>query len=369
MRKIISLICLLLPIASYADQLSIRENAPDQYVVVKGDTLWDISAKFFKDPWKWTEIWGLNKNTIKDPHWIYPGDVVALDKSANVLHVIGSEVPIVAKTTNGGSASNVVTLPVVPSASNLASKETIKLSPMPHVLRSNRDAIPVIPLKDIGPFLDRPLVVDEDSLSAAPILVGTYEQRVLLGTDDIAYVSNLPNDKGLQWQVYRTGKMLKDFGSNEILGIEVSYLGDAAVETFGEPSTLRITRAVQEISKGDRFAQTTTGFAANYVPHAPENQINAKVLSIYGGVLQAGQNSIITLNKGQRDGVESGQILALYQKGEVLNSDHFFSKNNLQLPDVRYGLVFVFRVFNKVSYGLVLETSLPVQIEDTARTP
>lgn len=353
MRKIISLFCLLLPIVASADQLQIRENAPDRYVVVKGDTLWDISAKFFNDPWKWPEIWGLNKDTIKDPHWIYPGDVVFLDRATGTLRIGEPASPAPAGTTSE-----------IPVTDN----DIEKLSPQARVIPSERDAIPEIPLKVIAPFLARPLVLDDNELAAAPTLIGTYEQRVMLGTDDIAYVEGMPTDKGDVWQVFRPGQTFIDSETEEVLGHEVVYLGDAAVEKRGNISQLRITRSIQEINKGDRFAQAASGYALNYTPHAPSDQITARIISIFGGVRQAGQNAIITLNKGRRDGLENGHVLALYQKGEELKTPGWFEPNK-QLPDMRYGLVFVFRVFEKVSYALVMQTRLPVQMEDTARTP
>jgi hypothetical protein len=226
----------------------------------------------------------------------------------------------------------------------------------------------VISLKDIGPFLARPLVVEEDELDDAPVLVGTFEQRQLLGAGDVAYAKDMPSDKGVRWQIYRPTRSFKDPDTGELLGHEVAYLGDATVEQFDTLSSLRITRSVLEIGKGDRFAQATTGFASNFQPRAPGNEISAKVISVYGGVLQAGQNAVITLNKGSRDGLENGHILALYQKGEEIRSGNLFKRNTI-LPDVRYGLVFVFRVFNKVSYALVLETRLPVEILDRASNP
>lgn len=365
MRKIISLICLLLPIAVYADELKLQDNAPDHYVVAKGDTLWDISAKFFKDPWKWPEIWGYNKDTIKDPHWIYPGNVVYLDRNTRTLHVEEGAV-------TGGSApaeaNSLGEVPPVAEGEAPSDENIVKLSPRARVLKSSSDAIPVISLKDIGPFLARPLVIEDDELKNAPVLAGTYEQRQLLGTGDIAYAKNMPEDRGLRWQIYRPDRTFKDPDTGEILGHEVVYLGDAYVEKFGDLSTLKITNSVLEINKGDRFAQAATGFASNYQPHAPDKKISARVISIYGGVLQAGQNAVITLNKGRRDGLENGNVLALYQKGEVLRNPGIFNPDTV-LPDVRYGLVFVFRVFDKVSYALVMETRLPVQLLDRASTP
>ncbi|MES1981282.1 MAG: LysM peptidoglycan-binding domain-containing protein [Pseudomonadota bacterium] len=341
-KFIISLICCLLPIFAWADTLQIRPNAPDRYVVVKGDTLWDISAKFFKDPWKWPQIWGMNKDTIKDPHWIYPGNVVYLDRATGTLRI--------------GTASN-------PSSSPNAAVE--KLSPQIRILDRDHDAISSISPRDIEPFLSRPLVIEENGLAGAPVLVGTYEQRVILGTNDIAYVKNVPENKGGLWQIYRPGKKLIDPDTNELLGYEVLYLGDAEVEKFAPVSTLRITKALQEINKGDRFAQPAGELFTNYIPRAPSDQINARVISIYGGVSQGGQNTIITLNKGRRDGLENGHVLALYRKGEVVTDEG----KPLALPDVWYGLAFVFRTFNKASYALVMQTRLPVELLDSAKTP
>ena len=353
MRKIISLFCLLLPILSFADTLAIKENAPDRHVVVKGDTLWDISARFFKDPWKWQEIWGLNKDTIKDPHWIYPGDLVVLDRTTGTLHV--------GENPQQPSASN--------SSGIVTSGNIVKLSPRVRELASEHNSIPLIPLSAIGPFLAKPLVIEEDSLSNAPLLVGTFEHRELLSIDDIAYVKNLPTDKGIQWQIYRPGKTFIDPDTEEILGNEVVYLGDAVVEKFADISSLRVSKSVLEISVGDRLTQSTDSFANSYEPRSPKSNIVATIISIYGGVAQASQNAIITLNKGTRDGLENGHVLALYQKGGHLKGTHTPIPEGVSLPDVRYGLVFVFRTFHKVSYALIMQTRFPVQLLDTAQTP
>jgi len=354
MRKIISLICLLLPILANADEVQIREDAPDRHIVVKGDTLWDISAKFFKDPWKWPEIWALNKQDIKDPHWIYPGNVVYLDRHSGTLST---------NPPSGGTTS------ATTQSSDVApANDTEKFSPKVRVVGQNSEAIPAIPLNIISSFLSRPLVVEGEELESAPKLVGTYEQRTLLSANDIAYAKDLPSDKGAQWQIYRPSVTFVDPDTDEELGQEVLYLGDATAEKFGDPSTMRITKSVLEINKGDYFAQAASGYSANFLPHAPSTNINAKIISIYGGVEQAGQRAVITLNKGQRDGIEVGHVLGVYQKGEVIKTKGWFTPN-VVLPDMRYGLVMVFRVFNKVSYALVMETKLPVQLLDRASTP
>ena len=356
-KIIISLICCLLPAFALADTVKIRDDAPDHHIVVQGDTLWDISAKFFNDPWQWPQIWDINKDTISDPHWIYPGNVIVLDRSRGTLH-IGETAAAEAVTTESADAGK------VEDSTSSASKSGItKLSPRVRVLASDHNAIPSIPGSDIGSFLSRPLIIEKDGLSGGPTIVGTYEQRVLLGKDDIAYVNGLPVDKGLVWQVYRPGKKLVDPDSKEVLGYEANYLGEAEVQKFDSISTLKITKAIQEINKGDHLTHPADEAINNYLPRAPESKIAARVISIYGGVSQAGQYSIITLNKGRRDGLENGHVLALYSKGEKLK------REKITLPDVRYGLIFVFRTFDKVAYALVMQTRLPVQLLDTALTP
>jgi len=358
MRKIISLICFLLPVLAFAAEpenrsdirLDIRNDAPDRHIVVKGDTLWDISGKFFKDPWKWPHIWGLNKDTIKDPHWIYPGDVIFLDRSSGTLR-IGQPVTSAAEMMAASSGSD--------------TDNNVKLSPKMRENPSPHDAIPSIPASAIAPFLTQPLVIEAGQLKDAPALIGAREGRVVLGNDDTGFAKGLPSDKGDQWQIYRPGKTFIDPDTNEVLGIEAIYLGNAEVTHFADVSTVAITHPVQEIYASDRLVLPSVEAANTYLPRAPESNISARVISVYGGVSQGGQNSVITLNKGARDGLASGHVLALYHKGEVVKNEG----KHYTLPDERYGLVFVFRVFNKVSYALVMQTRLPVQLLDRAYTP
>jgi hypothetical protein len=369
MRKIISLICFLLPVLAFVAEpgalaaepesrpdihLDIRSDAPDRHVVVKGDTLWDISGKFFKDPWRWPHIWGFNKDSIKDPHWIYPGDVIFLDRTSGALS-IGQPAPSPARNVNG-----------MPSASSVSETDNIvKLSPRVREGPSIHDAIPSIPASIIAPFLSRPLVIEEGALKDAPTLIGAREGRVVLGADDTGFVKGLPTDKGDKWQIYRPGKTFVDPDSGEILGIEAIYLGNGEVTSFADVSTLRITQSVEEIYAGDRLIAHSSEAIGAYLPRAPESRISARVISVYGGVSQAGQNAAITLNKGARDGLEVGHVLALYHKGEVVKH----GGESFTLPDERFGLVFVFRVFDKVSYALVMQAHMPVQLLDRAQTP
>jgi hypothetical protein len=380
MRKIISLICILLPILTYtegrahADELVIREGAPDSYVVVKRDTLWDISNKFFKDPWKWPQIWGINKDKIKDPHWIYPGNVIYLDYASKTLHV---GVPFKSQETTTGEVALVPDLPQTISEPATAAPNTNsseenesdaslqKLTPKVRVVEGDHNAIASISSRIIGPFLSKPLVIETEELDGAPTLIGSVENRSLLSFGDTAFATNMPADKGSFWQLYRPGQELIDPDTNETLGYEAIYLGDATVQKFDRVSTLIITKSELDIVKGDNFVQPTVGVANNFIPRAPSSPIRAKVISIYGGVDQAGQNSVITLNKGERDGLENGHVLALYKESEV--SSH--KGDSYTLPALRYGLVFVFRTFEKVSYGLVMQVQRTVQLLDSAETP
>jgi LysM domain len=370
MRKIISLICILLPILTYvsglayADELVVRENAPDRYVVVRGDTLWDISNRFFKDPWKWPQIWGLNKDAIKDPHWIYPGNVIVLDPSTKTLHL--GELPKSAQTPAGEVALVPDLPPPSESVDSIVSDSKIqKLSPKIRVVNGEHDAIPSIPASIIGAFLSKPLVIENDEIDGAPTLIGSIEQRALLSFGDTAFATGMPDDKGPLWQLYRPGKKFIDPDTDETLGYEAIYLGDASIQKYDAITTLKITKSVLDIQKGDNLIQSTVNLSSSYIPRAPSNKIRAKVISIYGGVDQGGQNSVITLNKGTRDGLENGHVLALYKESEASK----FKGETYTLPALRYGLVFVFRTFDKVSYALVMQVQRTVQLLDSVETP
>lgn len=369
-KLIISLICCLLPALTIADTLTIRDNAPDSYVVVKGDTLWDISVKFFNDPWKWPQIWGLNKEAIKNPHWIYPGDVVVLDRASATLKVIGETAP----PLNAESGVVVTPPPSLVESTPTPQKDTtehvyngVRVYPHARVGEGEHDAIPSIPLNDIKPFLDQTLVIEKDELNNAPVIVSGFE-RTLLSNTDIAYVKGLPTDKGLVWQIYRPGNALTDPISKKLLGYEAIYLGNARVEKFDNISTLRIYGATAEIYPGDRLVQTGNGLPENFIPRAPDSELSARVMKIVNGITMAGKNAVVIINQGRHDGIQNGHVLALYRKGEKVKGAPFGS-DDIQLPNVRYGLIFVFRTFENVSYALVLQAKLPVELLDVAQTP
>lgn len=344
MKKPILALILLFSLSSLsaATEIALQDHHPDHYVVVKGDTLWGIAGKFLKQPWRWPEIWKMNRQQIKNPHWIYPGDMIVLDMS-------------------GGS----------PALRLVKGMETVKLSPRIRVEPTETDAIPSIPLAAIGPFLSKPLVIAEGELEHAPYIIGTDESRVIIGEGNSAYVQSIIEGGALNWHIYRPGKALVDPDSNLILGYEAVYLGDARITRFGAPATVAITKSTQEININDRLVEMREEAVSAYVPHAPEKSIFGRIVSAYGGVAEVGTGSIVTLNKGEQDGLEVGHVLALYRHGRSIppGAHDEISPESVKLPDERYGLVFVFRVFERLSYALVMQSERPVQVHDDVRTP
>lgn len=343
---IISLILLfsLSPLA-FADEIVLQDNPPSKHVVVKGDTLWGIAGRFLKDPWRWSELWNLNREQVKNPHLIYPGDVILL------VMVDGKPRLQIAEK----------------QASDL---ETVRLSPRLRSESIEARAIPSISPAIIAPFLAQPLLIEETALNNAPYILRTEEGRVLVGAGENAYVRGLKADNGLLWNVYRPGKMLVDPESRETLGQEAEYLGKAKVVKFGEPSTIEVTESVLEIYAFDRLIPVTEAPINAYIPRAPEKEISGRVMSIYGGAAEAGQNAVITINKGKRDGIEIGHVLAIYRRGSTVSVlDTKGDKAELKLPDERSGLLFVFRTFDKLSYALVVQSSRPIHTLDLVQTP
>jgi len=344
MKKPILALILLFGLSSLstATEISLQDRHPDRHIVVKGDTLWGIAGKFLKEPWRWPEIWKMNRQQIKNPHRIYPGDMIVLDMSS-------------------GS----------PELRLVKGSETVKLSPRVRVETAESNAIPSIPLAAIGPFLSKPLVIAEGALEKAPYIISTEENRVILGAGNSAYVQSVMEGGALNWQIYRPGKALVDPDSNEILGYEASYLGDARISRFGAPATIVITKSIQEINNGDRLVEMKDEPTISYVPHSPGKTFSGRVISAYSGVAEVGKGSIVTINKGDLDGLEIGHVLALYRHGRSIarGTHDDTSPEIVRLPDERYGLVFVFRVFNKLSYALVMQSGRPVQMLDDVRTP
>ena len=371
------------PAASMTD---LQADAPSEYTVQKGDTLWAISGKFLKEPWKWPQLWQMNREQIKNPHLIYPGDIIRLDRSG-----MSPSLSLV-----GGTGASV------------AEGNVVRLQPRTRV-EGLSTAVPTIPGSAIGPFLTQPLVVEVGGMDTLPRIVATEEERVIVGAGNTAYVSGMQPNDGINWQVFRPGETLTDPETGEVLGLEAVHVGDARVKRFGSPSTIEITRAKQEINQGDRLMPAREGTFPAYVPHAPDKAIKGQILSVRGSVADISQYSIVSINRGSRDGVEVGHVLASVRRGDqmvretrtTLFSDLFgFGPKTVEvkpvspvpdtivagadpkatpvvvrgdervlLPDERSGLVFIFRTFEKISYGMVLKSVRPISVGDVVQTP
>lgn len=338
--------------------LTLKPDAPDRYIVVPGDTLWGISERYTDSPWRWPELWGLNKEQIRNPHLIYPGSVIVLDRARGTLSIGGTDAAVAPGTARGGVAGGAV-----------------KLGPRIRVESLAKQEIPSIPSSVIEPFLSRPLVVEPDGLDKAPTIVATQADRVILATGNSAYVRGMGASKEESWYVYRQGGPLVDPDTNQTLAYEAIYLGTAQLTRPGNPATVVLTSTVQEVGAGDKLVAAGKPQPITYAPHAPDSQIRGRVMSIYGGlgkVGEAGPQSIITINRGRADKIEVGHVLALYNLGGVVR-DTTKPRNApdalIKLPDERAGLAFVFRVFDRVSYALVMQVTRPVSPLDVVQTP
>lgn len=339
MVRIISalLLAVMTACALAQEPVQLVDNPPDRHIVVPGDTLWGISGKFLKDPWRWPEVWRLNRDQIRNPHRIYPGDIVVLDMSS------GTPLLKIAKP--------------------------VKLQPQIYS-EAIRQEIPSIPPHVIEPFISQPLIVEATTLDNSPRIITGQENRLLLGRGDSGFVTGIPDSKVINWQLYRPGKPLKDPESGEVLGYESMFIGNARLIEPGEPAQIRITAAKEEIGRGDRLIPAPLPTLISYAPHKPEMAVSSRVMSIYGGLSEGGRHAIITLNKGSRDGLEIGHVLALFRK-QTLPAKYAKDdgKEKVDLPEERYALAFVFRTFERVAYALVMEAAKPVIIGDAARNP
>ena len=354
------------PGAPASAPLTIRPDAPDRYVVVPGDTLWGISERYTDSPWRWPELWNMNREQIRNPHLIYPGYVILLDRDRARLTIAppGTE-------TKPGAAGE----PGAPGAAPTTAPGTVKLSPRLRAESLAKQEIPSIPPSVIEPFLSRPLVIEPDGLEKAPTIIATQQDRVVLAAGNSAYVRGIGASKDETWYVYRKGTALVDPDTNKTLGYEAIYLGTAQLTRPGEPATVVLTSAVQEVGAGDKLVAAGRPQPVNYAPHAPGTQIKGRVIGIYGGVAhvgEAGPQSIISINRGKADGVEVGHVLALYNRGGTVR-DRSKLRNapdaRIQLPDERAGLAFVFRVFDRISYALIMQVTRPVSPLDVVQTP
>ncbi|MFY9317919.1 MAG: LysM domain-containing protein [Burkholderiales bacterium] len=317
--------------------LALKPDAPDRYTVVPGDTLWSIAQRFTDSPWRWPELWNLNKDEIKNPHEIYPGNVIVLDRAKG----------------------------------QLALSDTVKLSPRVRAESTAHTVIPSIPPAVIEPFLVRPLVIEPDGLDRAPTIVAAEDSRVILEAGNRAFVRGMGDSKETTWFVYRRGSALIDPDSKTTIGYEAIYLGTARVTRAGEPAVIQLTSVTQEVGLGDKLVPAGKPEVPSYAPRAPGSPVQGRIMSLYGGgtkLGEAGGGTVISINRGKAQGLEVGHVVALYRPGALV-AERGSGAASLTLPNDRYGLAFVFRVFDRVSYALVMNITKPVNSLDLVQNP
>lgn len=346
-------------------------NAPDTYVVKRGDTLWAISGVFLTRPWRWPELWGMNLEQVRNPHLIYPGQTLYLEKVDGLARLRMGEPP-------SGMPS-----------------DTVRVSPRTRIADLGDGSIPTLPPHLIEPFLNEAIIVGEGELEGTPRIVAAADDRVLITRGDRAYARGRVGAPLVErdprridgYRVFRNVKPLVDPDNQSVIGYEAAYLGtaelmrsesvqpvqlpDGKVAPTIVPATIDITHAREEMRVGDRLVPEPPRVLTTYVPRAPAQPVQGRIMSVYGdAVAMVGQSQVVTINRGTADGLENGHVLAIQRTGRMVDDRSIREERApLQLPSERNGLMMVFRTFERVSYALVLEITEPVQVGDRVSNP
>ncbi|MDB2705252.1 LysM peptidoglycan-binding domain-containing protein [Pseudomonadota bacterium] len=351
-RIYLSLLFLLFSSFSFAADVELNPDHPQQYTVVSGDTLWDIAGKFLKYPWHWPAIWQANTQ-IENPHLIYPGDLLTL-----VYH---NGQPVL--QLNRGSTA-------------------YKMSPEVRELILEK-AIPTIPLDAIRAFLTRPQILEEDVLKTAPYIVASADERLISGAGDKVYARGLDADKKEKnFSIFSQGAVYTDTETKEVLGYEAIYKGYLQIAELGDPAVGELRQTMKEVLVGDRLLPVVKDdYEVTFFPRSPEQEIEGNIISVFDGVSQIGQYQIVVLDRGARNGLEKGHVLSIYQKGDTVidpilsgrEDETYFNTNNkgkdrgasVTLPDEYAGVAMIFKSFEKVSYAIVMKASKAIHLNDT----
>lgn len=369
-------------------------DAPDTYTIKSGDTLWAISKMYLRSPWRWPELWGMNLEEILNPHLIYPGQTLYLDKRDGRARLSSTAPGTEAAPAAVAAGAEAAPVAVSGGRDGASGIETVRLSPR---IRSEvaRSPLTTLQTRDIEAFLAEPLIVEENELQTAPRIVAAGENRVIIGRGDRVYArgpASAPllddQQKFKQYRVFRNAKPLKDPDTGEVLGYEAEFLGKASLvrsegsvelaaasggktNTALVPATIDIVSAKSEMLVGDRMVPEPEREFLNFVPRAPASAVNGRIVSIYGNnaVANASQNQVVVINRGRRDGIESGHVLAILKDGQQLTDKTNPSRPLIKLPNERNGLMMVFRTYEKLSYGLILDITDSVRVGDRLATP
>ncbi len=331
---------LVLSNAIIAKNIEFKPNHPERYTVIKGDTLWGISAKFLKDPWVWPSVWHANPQ-VKNPHLIYPGDTISL------VYIDGK-----------------------PQLRIDRGRPVVKLTPKGRIVPLNR-AVPTIPLNAIKPFLSKPFIVSKDELKRAPYVVRPVGEHLITGAGDRVYVrGHTKQTRQHSYVIVREGQVYIDPITKEILGYEAKFIGDSKLISYGDPATHFLISTTREVLIGDRVMPATdVGYHDNFTPKSPDPKMKGHIIAVMDGLTQIGQHQVIVINKGKRNGIQVGHVMAVFQQGKVVNDTIVKDKKGVQLPSERAGVIMVFRTFDKMSYALVMQAKRNMNVLDVVRKP
>ena len=341
--------------------VQLAANAPERYVVVKGDTLWAISAKFLSDPWRWPDLWKVNPQ-IANPHLLYPGDEVALS------YVDGQPQLTVRRDGETVATAGAAAAPV--AGERQVPANTVRLQPKIRTTPLD-EAVSFVPLAAIRPFLSQSGIIDPEVAEKGPYIFGTVDGRVMAGAADRVYVRQLPDDFTSRWTIVRMGEEYEDPDTGDTIGYQATYIGEGQIEKFGDPGILLISSSKLESLHGDRLVTDNLSLPTeSFQPRQPKVKIDGKIIDVVGGVSQIGQYQVVVMNKGTKDGLQPSDVLLVMQtKGTIRDRDGGFFTEKVELPDARAGEVMVFRCYERVSFGLLMRAEREIAVGDKVISP
>jgi LysM repeat protein len=333
--------------ATPAPRVQLAENAPDSYVVKRGDTLWGIAQTFLRDPWYWPEIWQVNPQ-VQNPHLIYPGDtlhLVYVEGQPRLLLERGNEV---------------------------------RVSPR---LRSEPHEAPIktIPFQAVASFMSKPSAISEEQIRAAGYVLSSRDEHEAISEGNTVYVRGLNRaDVGMRYSIVHVGDALRDPDDNSVLGYNGIYTGSGRVTRTGDPTSMILTDSARESEPGDKVLPSNGDVALNFLPSPPRKAVNGRIMAVSDGVTTIGQYQVVVINRGARDGLVPGNVLAVFNAGKVIADQEkhgFLAGSNkvfgekVRLPDERTGTFMVFKTYDRLSYGLIMEAKDIIQVLDRVSNP
>jgi LysM repeat protein len=331
--------------------IPLAENAPDSYVVKHGDTLWGIAKVFLRDPWYWPEIWQVNPQ-VHNPHLIYPGDTLRL------VYIDGQPQIVLQRGLERGDGIRV--------------EPRVRSEPID-------SAITTIPYATVAAFMSKPTVLDREQIKTAPYVLATRDLHVVMSEGDTVYARGFttPAELGSHYNVIRVGDPLIDPDDNRVLGYDGIFTGSGHVTRQGDPTTLIMTESARESRAGDKLIAGGVDVPLDFIPSAPRVKTNGRIIAVANGVTIIGQYEVVVVNRGARDGLAPGNVLGVFDTGPVVadtDKKGFFNLDSLgskkvQLPSERTGTFMVFKTFDNISYGLIMEATNLIRVGDKIENP